>query len=339
MATRIGIVGFGRVGRNIFRQAYDQPGVEFAAVCDAGEPQSLAYLLNHSTIEGRFAGEAKLSGNYMLCGGQKVRMLQESSPGHIPWDAFGVDVVLECTGRFRARADMEKHLAAGAKNVVLSTPGEGGVDATVVRGVNCASATGREKIVSCGSSSVQALALMLKVLDEAVGIDFASMTTVHAYTGDQTLSDTARPDLRRSRSAARNIIPNTTWATAVAESILPRLAGKLNQGLALNVPVSAGSNIDLVAKLGKPFAAPEVNAVFKAAADGPMKGLLRYTEEPIVSSDVIRDASTVVYDASATQTMPDGLAKVIGWFDNGWAYAARMLETAVILDNRRKGGA
>lgn len=338
MAIRIGIVGFGRIGRNIFRQFYDRPGLEFAAVCDSGDPRSLTYLLNQSTIEGKFCGQAKLEGNHIVCGTQKVRMLQESAPGHIPWDCFGVDVVLECTGHFRTRADMEKHIEAGAKAVVLSTPALDGIDGTFIRGVNCGKITGKEKIISCGSSSVQALALMAKVLDEAFGIEYGSMTTVHAYTGDQRLSDTAHPELRWSRSAAQNIIPNVTWAPEVVGAVLPRLAGKI-KGLALNVPVSAGSNIDLVTKLAKPQTLEEISAAFKAASEGDLKGLLSYTEEPIVSSDAIRDFSTIIYDSTATLTMAGGLTKTLGWFDNGWAYAARMMETAQLLAERRKGGA
>jgi len=243
---------------------------------------------------------------------------------------------VECTGRFRSRLDAEKHLAAGAKCVILSTPVLDAADSIVVRGVNCGTITGRERVISCGSSSVQALALMAKVLDEAAGIEFGSMTTVHAYTGDQQLSDTAKPGLRWSRSAAQNIIPNTTWAPAVVEAVLPRLKGKL-QGLALNVPVPAGSNIDLVTQLNKPFSAAEVDAAFKAASEGGLKGLMRYTEEPIVSSDAIRENATVVIDATATLSMAGGFVKTLGWFDNGWGYAARMIETAQLWADRRKG--
>lgn len=337
MATRIGIVGFGRIGRSLFRMGHDRPGVEFAAVCDSAEQQSLVYLLNNSSIEGKFAAEATLTGNYLVCGGQKARMLPESVPGHIPWDVLGVDVVIECTSRHRTRAEMEKHLEAGAKTVILSTPALDNAIPTVVMGVNDGSVTGKEKLVSTGSSSVHALALMVKVLEEAAGIEFASMTTVHAYTGDQTLADTARPGLRWSRSAAQNIIPNVTWAPSVAELLFPQLAGKI-QGLALNVPVAAGSNIDLVAQLKKAIGKDEVNAAFKAASEGALKGLLGYTDEPIVSSDAIGDSRSVIYDATATLSMAGGMIKGLGWFDNGWAYAARILETASLLAARAEGG-
>lgn len=330
MAIRIGIVGFGRVGRSLFRIGYDQPDLEFAAICDSAEQQSLVYLLNNSSIEGKFKAEAELSGNYLVCGRQKARMLAESAPGHIPWDVLGVDVVIECTARHRSRAEMEKHLDAGAKLVITSTPALDLGIPTVVLGINEGSITGRERVVSAGSSSVHALSLMLKVLEEAAGVEFASMTTVHAYTGDQTLADTARPGLRWSRSAAQNIIPNVTWAPSVAEKLFPSLEGKI-QGLALNVPVAAGSNIDLVAQLKKPLTKDEVNAAFKAAADGPLKGLVGYTDEPIVSSDAIGDPRSVIFDATATLSMTGGMIKALGWFDNGWAYAARMLETAKLI--------
>jgi glyceraldehyde 3-phosphate dehydrogenase len=315
---------------------HKRPDLEFAVICDDADPRSLVYLLNNSTIEGPFHGEAKLNGNYIECHGQRARILSESEPGHIPWDAFGVDVVMECTGRNRTRAALQPHIDAGAKSVLLSTPPEDEIDGIFVRGINCDSITGSEKIISCGSSSVHALALICKILDEAAVIEAASMTTVHAYTGDQTLSDNARPGQRWSRSAAQNIIPNTTWAPDVVQKVLPALKGKID-GLALNVPVPAGSNIDLVAKLVKPLGIEEINAAVLAASEGAMKGLVRYTDEPIVSSDAIGDNHSVVFDSTATIAMGNGLTKTLGWFDNGWAYAARMLETALKLTERQGG--
>lgn len=333
MPARIGIVGFGRIGRSLFRMGYNMPGVEFAAICDSAEPESLAYLLNNSSIEGKFEEEAKLDGNYLTCKGQRSRMLMETDPGHVPWDALGVDVVIECTSKHRTKVEMERHLKAGAKLVLMSTPAaEEGIP-TIVRGINCESTTGAETIVSCGSSSVHALALMCKVLEEAAGIELASMTTVHAYTGDQTLSDTARNGLRWSRSAAKNIIPNHTWAAAITEKLIPSMAGKI-QGLALNVPVAAGSNIDLVTKLKKPLTKEEVNAAFQAASVGGLKGLIRYTDEMIVSSDAIGDPHSVIYDSNASIVMSGGMVKTLGWFDNGWAYAARMIETALLISGK-----
>ncbi len=336
MSTRIGIVGFGRIGRSIFRLGHKRPELDFVVICDDADPRSLVYILNNSTIEGPLRGAAELNGNYIECHRQRARVLKESRPGHIPWDAFGVDVVIECTGKYRRRDELALHLDAGAKSVILSTPPADEIDGIFVRGINCEAITGKEEIISCGSSSVHALALICKILDEAAGIEKASMTTVHAYTGDQTLSDNARPGQRWSRSAAQNIIPNTTWAPAVVQAVLPRLAGKID-GLALNVPVPAGSNIDLVAQLAKPLSAGEINAAVRAASEGALMGLVRYTDEPIVSSDVIGDEHSVVFDANATIAMASGLTKTLGWFDNGWAYAARMLETALKLSERQGG--
>lgn len=337
MAIRIGIVGFGRIGRALYRLGYNRPGVEFVVICDAAEPESLAYLLNNSTVEGPFEAQARLEGNHLACGVQRSRLLRETEPGMIPWDCFGVDLVLECTGCHRERADLELHLGAGAARVLLSTPAADSVDRTVVLGINDREVTGRERIVSCGSSSVHALALIAKILHEAGTIESASMTTVHAYTGDQQLSDMAKAGLRWSRSAAQNIIPNRTWAPGVVTELLPELAGRLD-GIALNVPVAAGSNIDLVAKLGKPLTAGEVNGAVRAAAEGPLRGLVEYTEELIVSSDVVGNTCSALFDASATMVLPGGLVKTLTWFDNGWAYAARMLETAELLAARAEGG-
>ncbi len=337
MGIRLGIVGFGRIGRSIFRLGYDMPGVEFAVICDSSDPEALTYLLNNSTIEGKFEGAATLEGNHILCGSQKARLLGEFQPGLIPWDIFEVDVVLECTGRFRSRSELSKHIDAGAGAVLLSTPALDEVDATIVRGINCKSIKGSEQIISCGSSSIHALGLMAQVLNNLVPIELGTMTTVHAYTGDQRLSDMARKELRWSRSAAQNIIPNATWATEELEALIPEFAGKF-QGLALNVPVPAGSNIDLVTKLSHPTSVEEINSAFKRASQNELEGLMRYTEEPIVSSDAIGDTHSVIIDATATISMEGGLSKTLGWFDNGWAYASRMLETALLWGQAKKGG-
>ncbi|MBI5018139.1 MAG: type I glyceraldehyde-3-phosphate dehydrogenase [Deltaproteobacteria bacterium] len=327
MSIRIGISGFGRIGRNVLRIGCSQPEFQFAGISDVAELESLAYLLKHSTIEGTFAEEVRVDGRHLVSGPQRVRYIQESTPGVIPWDVLGVDLVLECTGKFRTRATLEQHLVAGARKVLLSTPALDEIDRTIINGVNDRELRPDDRIVSNGSSSSHALALMVKILHDAVGVDRALMTTVHAYTGDQQLSDTARPGLRWSRSAAQNIIPNATWAPGAVERMIPELAGKID-GLALNVPVPAGSNIDLTARLKKKLSVAEVNSIFREAAEGPYRGLVDYTEEPIVSSDVIGNYCSAVIDASATMAIGEGLVKVLGWFDNGWAYAARMLELA-----------
>lgn len=327
MTVRIGISGFGRIGRNLFRIGYNRPEFQFTAISDVAELESLAYLLRHSTIERAFKEDVRIEGNYLVSGPQRVRYVQESTPGVIPWDLLGVDVVLECTGKFRTRHALEQHLKAGAKKVLLSTPPLDEVDRTIINGVNDGDLRPQDRLVSNGSSSSHALGLMVKILQDAVGIERAMMTTVHAYTGDQQLSDTAKPTLRWSRSAARNIIPNTTWAPGAVEAMVPGLRGKLT-GLALNVPVAAGSAIDLTAQLSKSVSLADLNGIVKEAAEGKYKGLVDYTEEPIVSSDVIGNYCSAVYDASAAMVIGNSLVKALVWFDNGWAYAARMLELA-----------
>ncbi len=330
MAVRIGIMGFGRLGRNMFRIAYDQPDIEFVAVSDIADAESLLYLLKYSTIEGPFEADVRLEGRYLVAGRQRVRMLRGSRPGDVPWDVLGADVVIESTGVFRRRADLQRHLDAGAKRVVLSTPALDDIDRLVIIGVNDGELRPADRIISAGSSSVHALALLLKILHEGVGVRRATMTTVHAYTSDQQLSDTAKPGLRWSRSAAQNIIPNTSWAPRAVQDLIPELKGKLS-GMALNVPVPAGSVIDLNADLAKPLTAEQVNALVKEAAAGRYKGLIDYTDEPIVSSDVVGSAASGVFDAQATMALGSGMVKTVIWYDNGWGYAYRMLELVRML--------
>lgn len=330
MSIRIGISGFGRIGRNVFRIGYGRPEFQFMAVSDVAGLESLAYLLKHATIEGTFGEEVRVEGNHLVCGSHRMRYVHESTPGVIPWDVLGVDIVMECTGRFRTRAANAQHLAAGAKKVILSTPALDEIDRTIINGVNDGELRPEDRLVSNGSSSSHALALTLKVLNDAFGVKRAMMTTVHAYTGDQQLSDTAQPGLRWSRSAAQNIIPNATWAPGAVQRMIPGLQGRIT-GLALNVPVAVGSNIDLTAQIAKPATAQEVNAAFREAALGPYKGLVDFTEDPIVSSDVRGNFCSAVIDASATMGIGKDLIKVIAWFDNGWAYAARMLELAAMM--------
>lgn len=327
MSVKLGIMGFGRLGRNMFRIGHNQPDVTFAAVSDIADVETLAYLLKSSTVEGEFEGELRQKGHYLMTERQCTRVVNGSRPGDVPWDVLGVDIVIECTGMFRSRRDLQKHLDAGAKAVILSTPPHDEIDRMVINGVNDHELTAEDRIISNGSSSCHALAVVMKVLQEKVGVKRATMTTVHAYTSDQQLSDSARGDLRWSRSAAENIIPNSSWAAGAVEELMPALKGRIN-GMALNVPVPAGSNLDLVVELAKPLSADEYNAIMREAADGPYNGLICYTDEPIVSSDVIGNPCSAVVDAQATLSLGNGLVKSIVWYDNGWAYAYRMLETA-----------
>ena len=327
MSVNVGIMGFGRLGRNMFRIANADPGVTFAAVSDLANVETLAYLLKNTTVEGEFLGELRQEGHYLVTDNQRTRVVHGSRPGDVPWDVLGVDVVIEATGMFRTRPELQKHIDSGAKAVILSTPSIGPVDRMVINGVNDEDLTASDRIISNGSSSCHAPALMLKILQEKVGLKRATMTTVHAYTSDQQLSDNARGGLRWSRSAAENIIPNSSWAARAVVKLMPELEGKVD-GMALNVPVSAGSNLDLVVELEKPLSAEEYNAIFAEAAEGEYKGLIGYTDEPIVSSDVIGNSCSGVVDAQATLSLNNGLIKSIVWYDNGWAYAYRLLETA-----------
>ena len=327
MSVRLGIMGFGKLGRNMFRIAHDQPDIVFAAASDLADVKTMAYLLRSSTVEGPFDSPVHTESHFIVTDNQRMRMVQGTAPGHVPWDVLGVDIVIEATGVFRTREQLQKHIDAGAKAVILSTPPVGMVDKLIINGVNDDELTADDRIISNGSSSCHALALVLKLLNEKVGVKRATMTTVHAYTSDQQLSDTASDSLRWSRSAAQNIIPNSSWAAGAVMELLPELKGKVN-GMALNVPVAAGSNIDLVVELDKPLTAKEYNAIFAEAADGEYNGLLGYTDEPIVSSDVIGNSCSGVLDAQATLSLDNGMVKSLIWYDNGWAYAYRLLETA-----------
>jgi len=327
MSLKLGIMGFGRLGRNMFRIAHDDPDVTFAAVSDVADAETLAYLTKHTTVEGLFEGSIEQDGHTLVTKRQRTRVVHGNRPGEVPWDVLGADIVIESTGQFRTRRVLERHLEAGAKAVLLSTPSVGEIDAMIINGVNDDELTAEDKIVSNGSSSCHALALVLKVLNEEVGLKRATMTTVHAYTSDQQLSDSASADLRWSRSAAQNIIPNSSWAAHAVMKLMPELEGKVN-GIALNVPVPAGSNLDLVVELEKPLTAEQYNAIFAEAAENKYKGLLGYTTEAIVSSDVIGNPHSGVIDSQATLSLNNGLIKSIVWYDNGWAYAYRLLETA-----------
>ena len=330
MSLRVGIMGFGRIGRNLFRQAHEREDIDIVAISDLGTPESMAYLLEYDTIYGHFPGEVTLDGKYLCAGRQRARLLKGVTPEDMPWDAYNVDVVVESTGAYRERAQLEGHLRSGARRVILTTPATDEIDRTIVHGVNDQTLRPEDRIISCASTTTHVLGLTLKVLDEAVGVERAMMTTVHAYSSDQKLSDTLTSDLRRSRSAAENLIPNLTWAPDTVVAMMPHLKGHID-GMAVNVPVPNGSNLDLSLQLKKSLSAEEVNAIVKEAAAGPIGRYLEYADEPIVSSDVIGNAHSAIFDSLATLALPGGLVKTITWYDNGWGYAARILDTAVTL--------
>jgi len=328
MNVRVGINGFGRVGRCTFRSAYenDMP-IEWAGINDLADVATLAYLLRHDTVYGPFPGAIEVAEDALVVDGTWIPVFAEAAPAAIPWPKVSADVVLECTGKFRARDDAAGHLDAGAKKVIISAPGEG-IDATLVLGVNFDTYDPVwHSIVSNASCTTNCLAPVAKVLHEALGIRHGMMTTIHAYTGDQKLVDLPHKDLRRARAGAANIIPTSTGAATAIGLVIPELAGRL-QGFAARVPVLTGSMIDLTVEVERPTSVAEVNALFAASAVGPLTGILGYSEEPLVSSDVIKSPHSSVFDAGLTAVGGGTQVKVVAWYDNEWGYSTRLAELA-----------
>jgi glyceraldehyde 3-phosphate dehydrogenase len=330
MAVKVGINGFGRIGRNVYRAAQAAGAdLEFVAVNDLVDTATMAHLLKYDSILGRFPGEVEAGEGAIAVDGREVKMLSERDPGALPWGDLGVDVVIESTGFFTGREDAAKHLSAGAKKVIVSAPAKD-PDITVALGVNFESEYDRDShhIISNASCTTNCLAPLAKVLDEAFGIEQGLMTTIHAYTADQRLQDMPHKDLRRARAAAVNLIPTTTGAAKAVGLVLPKLNGKLN-GLSVRAPVTTGSVVDLVFTPSQPTDVDAVNAAVKAAAEGPLKGILAYTEDPIVSTDVVGDPHSSIFDAGQTMAIGDGkMIKAVSWYDNEWGYSNRCVELA-----------
>jgi glyceraldehyde 3-phosphate dehydrogenase len=334
MSLVVGINGFGRIGRSVFRIISAREGIRVAAINDVGNPDALAYLLQYDTIMRKFEPRVSMvrsSGGAphvdLLVRDRSARLTAERDPARIPWKDLGVDLVIESTGRFTKRADLEKHLEAGAKKVILTVPAKDAIDATIVLGVNDSILRPEHRLVSNASCTTNCLAPIAKVLDEAFGLERGLMNTIHAYTNDQRLADVPHKDLRRSRAAAENIIPTTTGAARAVGTVLPQLKGRLD-GLAMRVPVADGSVVDLTALLARPAGVEEINAAVARAADGPLRGILQYQPDPIVSSDVIGNPHSSIFDALSTRRAGPGLVKVIAWYDNEWGYANRVVELA-----------
>ncbi len=321
----IALFGFGRIGRNIFRLGYDNPNYNFVAVSDFGSTEALHYLLSRDSVHGAMKDNVTLDGNHLLVKNQKVRVISGGEPGTIPWDAYDVDVVIDATGRFLKRSELSLHLDAGAKRVFVSRNPHESIDRFVIPGINDDTIEATDQIISTTSSTTQVLALMLKMLDESFGVQRAMMTTIHAYTSDQPLADAVGIDLRRSRSAVENIIPNTTFAPKIIEKIMPQFKGKL-EGIAFNVPVPNGSCVDLTTELKHMPSVEEVNEIVRKYAESSLKGIVGFTNDPIVSSDVIGREETMVYDAKATMLTKNALLKNICWYDNGWGFSKRILD-------------
>ena len=333
MAIRIAINGFGRIGRLVYRALHDAEDIEVAAVNDLADAASLAHLLKYDSVHGRFPGEVAVAeGGCECCGsealvvdGRRIAVLAQKNPADLPWGEMNVEIVVESTGFFRTRDAMKGHIDAGAKKVLLSAPPKGDVDAVIVFGVNDKTLKPTDVYVSNASCTTNCLAPVVKVLNDSFGVEYGLMTTCHAYTNDQKIADTIHSDLRRSRSAAINIIPTTTGAAKAVGKVIPELDGKLN-GMAFRVPVADGSIVDLTALVKKDVTAEEVNAAMKAAAEGGLKGFLEYTEDPIVSSDVIGNPASSVFDALSTMVMEGRMVKVVSWYDNEWGYSKRCVE-------------
>jgi glyceraldehyde 3-phosphate dehydrogenase len=330
MAVKVGINGFGRIGRNVFRAAQAAGAdLEFVAVNDLTDPGTLAHLLKYDSILGRFPGEVVAGEGSISIDGKELKVLSERDPAALPWAELGADVVIESTGFFTARDDAAKHLAAGAKKVIISAPAKD-PDVTVALGVNFERDYDPDKheIISNASCTTNCLAPMAKVLHEKFGIEHGLMTTIHAYTADQRLQDMPHKDLRRARAAAVNLIPTTTGAAKAVGLVLPELNGKLN-GFAMRAPVITGSVVDLVFTPASPTDPDAVNAAIREAAEGPLKGILAYTEDPIVSTDIVGDPHSSIFDAGQTMAIGDGnLIKAVTWYDNEWGYSNRCVELA-----------
>ena len=340
MTVRVGINGFGRIGRNFWRAVHADPAasaeLEIVAANDLTDAKTLAHLLKYDTVLGTLGTDVRAEGDVLHVGGSQVKVLAERDPAALPWADLGADIVLESTGRFTAADDARKHIAAGAKKVIISAPAKG-EDLTVVMGVNdSAYDPAAHHIISNASCTTNCVAPLAKVLQDSFGIVKGLMMTIHAYTNDQVILDFPHKDLRRARAAAQNVIPTTTGAARATALVLPELKGKLD-GMAMRVPVPDGSVTDLVVQLQREATVEEVNAAYKAAADGPLKGYLYYCTDPVVSSDIVGTPWSCTFDSQLTMAAGDQV-KVIGWYDNEWGYSRRLADLTVLVGSRLGGG-
>ena len=326
MAVKVAINGFGRIGRSVFKIISERSDMEVVAINDLTDSKTLAHLLKYDSNYGRFGKSVEAKDGAIVVDGKEIKICAERSPADLPWAAMGVDVVIESTGVFRSRDKISLHLEAGAKKVILTVPSKSAddVDATIVLGVNCDNIDQSAKIVSNASCTTNCLAPVAKVLNDSFGIEKGLMTTVHSYTNDQRIQDCPHSDLRRARNGATNLIPTSTGAAKAVGLVIPELNGKLN-GMAVRTPTPTGSLVDLVVELKKEASVEEVNAAIKAAAEGPMKGVLAYTEDPIVLQDIVMDPASSIFDAGCTMKVGTML-KIVTWYDNEWGYSNRVVE-------------
>lgn len=333
MAIKVGINGFGRIGRLVFRGAQENPNIEIVAINDLTDAEMLAHLLKYDTVHGTYDGDVSVEGENIVVDGKKIKVFAERDPKNLPWGDLGVDYVVEATGIFRSREQAQWHIDAGAKKVLITAPAKD-EDITIVLGVNEDKYDpANHHVISNASCTTNCLAPFAKVLNDNFGIKKGLMTTVHSYTNDQRILDLPHSDFRRARAAAENIIPTTTGAAAAVGLVLPELKGKLD-GYALRVPTPDVSVVDLVAELDKPATAEEVNAAFKAAAEGDLKGILGYEEKELVSRDFIGDSRSSIVDASLTTVMEGNFCKVVSWYDNEWGYSMRVVDLIEFLASK-----
>jgi len=336
MTIRVAINGYGRIGRNVLRAHYEggkKHDIQIVAINDLGDPNTNAHLTQYDTAHGRFPGTVTVDGDYMVVNGDKIKVLANRNPAELPWGELGVDVVLECTGFFTSKEKASAHLKGGAKKVIISAPGGKDVDATVVFGVNHGVLKSTDTVISNASCTTNCLAPLVKPLNDAIGLETGLMTTIHAYTNDQVLTDVYHEDLRRARSATMSMIPTKTGAAAAVGLVLPELNGKLD-GYAVRVPTINVSMVDLSFIAKRDTTVEEVNSILKAAAEGPLKGVLEYNEAPLVSIDFNHNPASSSFDATLTK-VSGKLVKVSSWYDNEWGFSNRMLDTTVALMNAK----
>ena len=337
MAIKLGINGYGRIGRNILRALYEShrnDEIEVVAINDLGDSQTNAHLTRYDTAHGRFPGEVGVDGDFLVVNGDRIRVLSERNPANLPWADLGVDVVHESTGFFASRDKASAHLDAGAKKVIISAPAGKDVDATIVFGVNHDTLKASDQIISNASCTTNCLAPLVKPLHDAIGLRSGLMTTIHAYTNDQVLTDVYHTDLRRARSATQSMIPTKTGAAAAVGLVLPELDGRLD-GFAMRVPTINVSVVDLTFDADRQTSIDEIHSVLKEASEGSLKGILGYNDEPLVSVDFNHDPASSIYEASQTKVIEGRLVKVLAWYDNEWGFSNRMLDTTVALHNAR----
>ncbi len=330
MAIKVAINGYGRIGRNVLRSLYESgrgSDIQIVAVNDLGDAATNAHLTQYDTAHGRFPGEVSVDGDAMVVNGDRIRVCAERDPANLPWGELGVDVVLECTGLFTTKEKASAHIKAGARKVLISAPGGADVDGTFVYGVNEDQLSADHEVISNASCTTNCLAPVVKVLSDGIGFEHGLMTTVHAYTNDQVLTDVYHKDLRRARSATQSMIPTSTGAAKAVGLVLPRLQGRLD-GYAIRVPTINVSVVDLTFTASRETSVDEINALMKKAADGPLKGVLGYSDAPLVSVDFNHNPASSTYDAPLTKVTGGTLVKVVAWYDNEWGFSNRMLDMA-----------